>query len=163
MNSEAELKHQLVLLEMVKDNWKNIMFMKHPNEDVQLAAIKEEGEALKYIKNPSFKVQYEAVKNHGDAILYIENPSEDIMLESVKNDIFSIRFIEYPSESVQLVVVNNLDYLEFNDFMDIVFDKINNPKALNFLYKISPKKYKKQIKSHQNYKGDAQLVLESIK
>ena len=41
--------------------------------------------------------------------------------------------------------------------------RINYSKALNLLYKKAPEQYKDKIKSHPNYKSDAELVLESIK
>ena len=91
--------------ELVKQNYKCIMFIPNPSEEVQLEAVKKNGATMRYIPNPSEEFQLKAVKQNGFAIKYIQNPSEEVQLEAVKQNGYTMRFIPNPSEEFQLKAV----------------------------------------------------------
>ena len=92
-------------IELVKQNYKYLMFIPNPNEEVQLEAVKKYEDAIRFIPNPSEEVQLEAVKKNGLVIRYIKNPSEEVQLEAVKKNGFAIDYIKNPSEEVKLEAV----------------------------------------------------------
>ena len=75
--------------ELVKKNYKCIMFIPNPSEEVQLEAVKQYSYAIQYIPNPSEEVQLVAVKQDGSAIKYIKKPHPSVLkyLEGNNNNI----------------------------------------------------------------------------
>ena len=151
---------QIAILE---DNWTSIKYIKEPSEQVQFEAVHKNVNYIEYIKKPSKKVKLFVVKQNGFLIKHIIKPSELIQLEAIKTNSLVIQYIERPSKAVQLESVQKIkaDHLDF--FMQYARKMINYSKALNLLYKKAPDEYKEQIKSHPNYKSDAELVLDSVK
>ena len=94
-------------------------------------------------------------------IKYIKVPSEKVQLASIKGHPLALEMINTPTKLVQLESIKKLNTFIF--FMKYCYLKIDYDLALNLLYKKVPKQYKEIIKSHPNYKTDAQLVLEIIK
>ena len=115
-------------LELVKEDWFNIRFIKDQSEAVQLAAVKQSGEAMEYIKDPSEAVQLVAIKNNiGDAFYYIKNPSEEIQLVAVKKHGCNIKYIKDPSEAVQLAAARSLKKVDIDYEIIGALKKIKNP------------------------------------
>lgn len=95
-------------------------------------------------------------------IKYIKKPSDDFLILALKRNTAVLPYILNPSKAVQLESVQKIkaDHLDF--FMQYARKRINYSKALNLLYKKVPDEYKDKIKSHPNYKNDAQLILERL-
>ena len=148
----------------ISDNAYIIQAITNPSPEMQLEAVRKNPNSIKYIKNPSELVQLEAVKINGYALVYIKNPSEEVQLEAVKQRGSTIQYIKTPSEQVQLEAIKNLNCIkDWNIFMQYSRKKINDSKALNLLYQKVSTEYKEQIKTHPNYKSDAQIIIDNLK
>ena len=107
------------------------------NEEEQIDFVKQDYKNIMYIKNPSVKVQIEAVNQHGLAIIYIENLSEEVKLIAIRNSSKAIMYIDNPSEEVKQEALKWSAYKAMKYFTYSVQEQLNavrdNPIAFNYV------------------------------
>jgi hypothetical protein len=103
----------------VKSISNGIKYVKHPSEQLQLAAVGSNANAIQYIKNPSEQVQQLAIDKSPSNIKYIKQPSETIQLAAVDQSPVVIKHIDNPTEKVQLLAIRKGG--------NVIFDYIKNP------------------------------------
>ena len=90
-------------VELVRDHFLSIRYIRKPSEKVQLAALESGGAfALDYIRRPTEKVQLAAVEKDPLSLNFIKRPTEKVQIAAVKKDPLALKYIENPSEKVQL-------------------------------------------------------------
>ena len=148
-------------------------FLNVIDEDTLFELLKIDWNLIKYVKNPSENIQLKIVNLYGFLIEHIKDPSETVQFEAIRNQLLSIKGIKKPTKNVQFFMVNELvNSKAFNDEFNTLcnsfmsgmgYEKITCSKCLKILYNKVPDCYKEIIKSHPNYKSDAELILEVIK
>ena len=139
--------------ELIYEDFFNII-----DEETQMFLVSKRPYEIKYIKNPTLNVQFEAFSTNVLSLMYIKDPHVSVQLAAYERDRNLIKYIKELCVDVQLEIVNNTNYSFIMDY----YEKLNSSKALNILYKKAPEQYKSKIKSHQNYKSDAELILDAI-
>lgn len=97
-----------------------------------------------------------------DSLSYINNKSA--ILRAIKENSFLIAWVNHPNEEMQIAAVQKTSIQTEDHFMEYCYYNISSSVALKLLYqKFAKHLNREKIKSHPNYKSDAQFVLESIK
>ena len=105
---------------------------------------------------------YHIIIDDFESLLYIKNTSA--IVRAIKENSFLIAWVNKPNEEMQIASVQKTSIQSEDHFMEYCYYNISSSVALKILYqKFTKPLNKEKIKSHPNYKSDAQLVLESIK
>jgi hypothetical protein len=119
-----------------------------------------------YIKKPSEKL-IETMALYDPKILkYVKYSSEDIQKKLLRINIKNIRYFNNISVAIQNEAVNlyNSNNIYNHDFIPIFLQtkNIDSIVLLKLLAKTTDRDFIKMIKSHNNYKHDAKIILDFI-
>ena len=127
-NPDRELQMMAVNRENRRGH--DIIKIKEPYEEVQLAAVRQDPHVIEYIKNPCKEAQLEAIKLDKNAFIKIHNPDKDVSAEVLKMDPAFLITIKEPTEEHVRIVCSSLE----SDPRNLLYIH-NNQKAMDIIDK----------------------------
>ena len=88
-------------LMVVRENPRNLEFVKEQTSEICLKAVKRDGLALRFVKNQTHEICLEAVKEDGHALEFVKEQTFEICLEAIKETGLAL---EYVKEQTPLII-----------------------------------------------------------